>query len=126
MTKSKFQLVSSLLRPADLRKYKDEIEHRDDIQYPFYYALPGYQETETADIKQIIADQKANVLTFLLMVSLVVLYGTWTLSGVSRVLNATLLSTVIHLKTTTADNMRLVKTLVFVSLDHSQVKTTIT
>lgn len=126
MTKSKFQLVSSLLRPADLRKYKDEIEHRDDIQYPFYYVLPGYQETETADIKQIIADQKANVLTFLLMVSLVVLYGTWTLSGVSRVLNATLLSTVIHLKTTTADNMRLVKTLVFVSLDHSQVKTTIT
>ena len=48
MTKSKFQLVGSLLRPADLRKYKDEIEHRDDIQYPFYDALPGYQETETA------------------------------------------------------------------------------
>lgn len=45
MTKSKFQLVGSLLRPADLRKYKDEIEHRDDIQYPFYDALPGYQET---------------------------------------------------------------------------------
>ena len=60
MTKSKFQLVGSLLRPADLRKYKDEIEHRDDIQYPFYDALPGYQETETADIKQIVADQKAN------------------------------------------------------------------
>lgn len=40
MTKSKFQLVGSLLRPADLRKYKDEIEHRDDIQYPFYDALP--------------------------------------------------------------------------------------
>lgn len=51
MTKSKFQLVGSLLRPADLRKYKDEIEHRDDIQYPFYDALPGYQETETASIK---------------------------------------------------------------------------
>ena len=60
MTKSKFQLVGSLLRPADLRKYKDEIEQRDDIQYPFYDALPGYQETETADIKQIVADQKAN------------------------------------------------------------------
>ena len=60
MTKSKFQLVGSLLRPADLRKYKDEIEHRDDIQYPFYDALHGYQETETADIKQIVADQKAN------------------------------------------------------------------
>ena len=60
MTKSKFQLVGSLLRPADLRKYKDEIEHRDDIQYPFYDALPGYQETETAYIKQIVSDQKAN------------------------------------------------------------------
>lgn len=60
MTKSKFQLVGSLLRPADLRKYKDEIEHRDDIQYPFYDAFPGYQETETTDIKQIVADQKAN------------------------------------------------------------------
>ena len=58
MTKSKFQLVGSLLRPADLRKFKDEIEGRDDIQYPFYDALPGYQETETADIKQIVAEQK--------------------------------------------------------------------
>ena len=58
MTKSKFQLVGSLLRPADLRKFKDEIEGRDDIQYPFYDALPGYQETETADIKQIVAKQK--------------------------------------------------------------------
>lgn len=58
MTTSKFQLVGSLLRPADLRQYKDEIEHRDDIQYPFYDALEGYQATETADIKQIIADQK--------------------------------------------------------------------
>ena len=60
MTKSKFQLVGSLLRPADLRKFKDEIEGRDDIQYPFYDALPGYQETETADIKQIVAEQKEN------------------------------------------------------------------
>ena len=58
MTKSKFQLVGSLLRPADLRKFKDKIESRDDIQYPFYDALPGYQETETADIKQIVAEQK--------------------------------------------------------------------
>ena len=58
MTKSKFQLVGSLLRPADLRKFKDEIESRDNIQYPFYDALPGYQETETADIKQIVAEQK--------------------------------------------------------------------
>lgn len=60
MTQSKFQLVGSLLRPADLRKFKDDIEHRDDIKYPFYDALPGYKETEAKQIKQIIADQKAN------------------------------------------------------------------
>mgnify|MGYP002144563865 CR=1 FL=1 len=60
MTKSKFQLVGSLLRPADLRDYKTQIEHRDDITYPFYKDFPGYKETETADIKQVIADQKAN------------------------------------------------------------------
>ncbi|MGT2829508.1 cobalamin-independent methionine synthase II family protein [Streptococcus hillyeri] len=60
MAQSKFQLVSSLLRPANLREFKTEIEHRDDIQYPFYDALPGYQETETAGIKQIIVDQKSN------------------------------------------------------------------
>lgn len=60
MAQSKFQLVGSLLRPANLREFKTEIEHRDDIQYPFYDALPGYQETETAGIKQIIVDQKSN------------------------------------------------------------------
>lgn len=32
MTKSKFQLVGSLLHPENLRQYKTEIEHRDDIQ----------------------------------------------------------------------------------------------
>ncbi len=76
MTKSKFQLVGSILRPADLRKYKDEIEHRDDIQYPFYDALPGYQETETAYIKQMWLTKKLTELTSLPMVSLDVLCGT--------------------------------------------------
>ena len=36
MTQSRFQIVGSLLRPATLLAYKDQIEHRDDIQYPFY------------------------------------------------------------------------------------------
>ena len=36
MAKSRFQLVGSLLRPADLREYKIAIEHRDDITYTFY------------------------------------------------------------------------------------------
>ncbi len=61
----KFQLVGSLLRPSDLLDYKTKIEHRDDIQYPFYDAFPGYKEVETAAIQQIIEDQKAHGLTVL-------------------------------------------------------------
>ena len=45
MAKSRFQLVGSLLRPADLREYKTLIEKRDDIVYPFYDAFDGYQKT---------------------------------------------------------------------------------
>ena len=60
MTQSKFQLVGSLLRPANLLAYKNKIEHRDDIRYPFYDNFPGYHETETAEIKKVIADEKAN------------------------------------------------------------------
>ncbi|WP_347103014.1 cobalamin-independent methionine synthase II family protein [Streptococcus anginosus] len=60
MTQSKFQLVGSLLRPANLLAYKNKIEHRDDIHYPFYDNFPGYLETETAAIKKVIADEKAN------------------------------------------------------------------
>lgn len=52
MTQSKFQLVGSLLRPANLLAYKNKIEHRDDIHYPFYDNFPGYLETETAAIKK--------------------------------------------------------------------------
>lgn len=60
MTQSKFQLVGSLLRPANLLAYKNKIEHHDDIRYPFYDNFPGYHETETAEIKKVIADEKAN------------------------------------------------------------------
>lgn len=60
MTQSKFQLVGSLLRPANLLAYKNKIEQRDDIHYPFYDSFPGYLETETAEIKKVIADEKAN------------------------------------------------------------------
>ncbi|MFV8210862.1 cobalamin-independent methionine synthase II family protein [Streptococcus pluranimalium] len=60
MTQSRFQLVGSLLRPSDLRQYKDEIEHRDDISYPFYDDLAGYQELEAEKIKAIVKDQVEN------------------------------------------------------------------
>jgi len=63
MATDKFQLVGSLLRPQDLLDYKNKIEHRDDIHYPFYDAFPGYQETESKAIENIIAAQKAHGLT---------------------------------------------------------------
>ena len=55
MATDKFQLVGSLLRPQDLLDYKNQIEHREDIRYPFYDAFPGYQETEAKAIADIIA-----------------------------------------------------------------------
>ncbi|EHJ56963.1 hypothetical protein HMPREF9318_00193 [Streptococcus urinalis FB127-CNA-2] len=58
MTHSRFQLVGSLLRPADLLNYKTKIEQRDDIQYPFYDYFDGYHETETKNIKKVIQDEK--------------------------------------------------------------------
>ncbi|MFC4772564.1 cobalamin-independent methionine synthase II family protein [Enterococcus hermanniensis] len=66
MAKSKFQLVGSLLRPQNLLDYKDQIQERDDITYPFYKDFEGYQEVETKAITQIIQDQldhKIDVLT---------------------------------------------------------------
>ncbi|MDC7953016.1 cobalamin-independent methionine synthase II family protein [Liquorilactobacillus mali] len=57
MTVDKFQLVGSLLRTPELLEYKNEIEHRDDIKYPFYNDLPGYKETESKAISKIIQSQ---------------------------------------------------------------------
>lgn len=57
MAKERFQLVGSLLRPTNLLDYKNKIEVRDDIQYPFYNDFIGYQETETAEIAKIIEKQ---------------------------------------------------------------------
>lgn len=60
MTHSRFQLVGSLLRPADLLDIKRQIEEREDIQYPFYDAFPDYQDLEKQTIAAIVAEQKAN------------------------------------------------------------------
>ena len=53
----KFQIVGSLLRPADLLKYKRQIEHNDKITYPFYADLEGYEECEYEATKDIISKQ---------------------------------------------------------------------
>lgn len=50
----KFQIVGSLLRPSDLLKYKTQIEHRDDIKYPFYQAFEGYEQCEADSIKAVV------------------------------------------------------------------------
>lgn len=65
MTETRFQIVGSLLRPTDLLDYKTQIEKRDDISYPFYNDLPGYQTVESADVKTIIAEEKAHGLDVL-------------------------------------------------------------
>lgn len=56
----RFLTVGSLLRPAELLKYKNDIEHRDDITYPFYEDLPGYLEVEEEAVKDIVAKQVAH------------------------------------------------------------------
>ncbi|MCQ9386597.1 cobalamin-independent methionine synthase II family protein [Brevibacterium moorei] len=53
----RFQIVGSLLRPQDLLDYKTQIEHRDDIAYPFYDDLPGYREVEVADTHDVVAKE---------------------------------------------------------------------
>ena len=93
MATSKFQLVGSLLRPADLRDYKTQIEHRDDIKYPFYDAFEGYHETETADIKDVIAEQKEKGIDILtdgeFSKSMWHLDFVWGLKGIERYISET-------------------------------------
>ncbi|OCS82607.1 cobalamin-independent methionine synthase II family protein [Caryophanon tenue] len=50
----KFQIVGSLLRPKELLVYKNQIEQRDDITYPFYNDFEGYEQTEFASIQNIV------------------------------------------------------------------------
>ena len=59
MSTNRFQLVGALLRPKNLLDYKDQIQGRDDITYPFYEDFEGYQEIETKEAKDIIAKQIA-------------------------------------------------------------------
>lgn len=59
----RFQTVGSLLRPAALLKYKNQIEKRDDITYPFYKEFEGYEQCETESTKDVIANQIEHGLT---------------------------------------------------------------
>ena len=56
-TTSRFLTVGSLLRPEDLLAYKTQIEHRDDIRYPFYQDFAGYKETEDQAVAAVVEQQ---------------------------------------------------------------------
>lgn len=84
----KFQTVGSLLRPAALLKYKGQIEHRDDIVYPFYKDFEGYEQCEAEATKAVVAKQIEHGLTVITdgeySKSMWHLDFVWGLGGISR------------------------------------------
>lgn len=84
----RFQIVGSLLRPAELLKFKSEIEHRDDIAYPFYNDLEGYEQCEIKSTKDVVAKQIEQNITVITdgehSKSMWHLDFVWGLSGVKR------------------------------------------
>ena len=61
----RFQIVGSLLRPADLLAYKRKIENRDDIRYPFYDAFAGYEACEARATQAVVKQEIAHGITVL-------------------------------------------------------------
>jgi len=53
----KFDIVGSLLRPAQLLTYKRKIEKREDITYPFYQDFEGYETVEHQAISDVVKKQ---------------------------------------------------------------------
>jgi methionine synthase II (cobalamin-independent) len=84
----KFQTVGSLLRPEKLLVFKREIEHRDDIAYSFYDALPGYEECEAEATKEVVKKEIQHGIEIITdgeySKSLWHLDFVWGLSGISR------------------------------------------
>ncbi|MCE3198760.1 cobalamin-independent methionine synthase II family protein [Paenibacillus sonchi] len=62
---NRFQIVGSLLRPAELLEYKQQIEHRDDIRYPFYQDFQGYEQCEAEAIQAVVEQESENGLSIL-------------------------------------------------------------
>ncbi len=85
---TRFQTVGSLLRPESLLSFKREIEHRDDITYPFYQDLPVYEQAEAAATADVVAAQIAHHLSVVTdgeySKSLWHLDFVWGLSGIHR------------------------------------------
>lgn len=55
-----FELVGSLLRPAELLKYKEEIQNRSDVTYPFYDDVAGFKEEESIATVEVVEAEKAH------------------------------------------------------------------
>lgn len=83
-----FQIVGSLLRPSNLLEYKHQIEHQDNITYPFYNDFQGYEECEAKATKDIIEKQIQHGLTIIsdgeFSKSLWHLDFVWGLTGANR------------------------------------------
>ncbi|ANS75944.1 5-methyltetrahydropteroyltriglutamate--homocysteine methyltransferase [Paenibacillus yonginensis] len=62
---NRFQIVGSLLRPSNLLEYKHQIEHRDDIRYPFYQDFQGYEQCESEAIQAVVDQEIKNGLSVL-------------------------------------------------------------
>lgn len=62
---NRFQIVGSLLRPSNLLEYKHQIEHRDDISYPFYQDFKGYEQCEAEAIQAVVDKEINNGLSIL-------------------------------------------------------------
>lgn len=86
----KFQIVGSLLRPKKLLDYKNQIEKREDITYPFYEDFEGYQACETQAIKDVIQKEIAHDISVItdgeFSKSLWHLDFVWGLKGVRRLI----------------------------------------
>ncbi|WP_195866657.1 5-methyltetrahydropteroyltriglutamate--homocysteine methyltransferase [Aerococcus sanguinicola] len=86
-----FLLVGSLLRDPELLKYRQEIETRDDITYPFYEDFEGYKEVEDKAVAKAVQAQIDHGLTEVSDGeqgrSLWHLDFAWGLSGVQRYIN---------------------------------------
>jgi len=84
----KFQLVGSLLRPEKLLKFKEQIEQRDDIAYPFYSNFDGYEACEIESTKEVVEKQNQHGLTIITdgeySKSMWHLDFVWGLKGISR------------------------------------------
>jgi methionine synthase II (cobalamin-independent) len=84
----RFQTVGSLLRPEALLKYKNQIEHRDDIQYPFYADFEGYEECEFEATKGVVEKELQHGFTVITdgeySKSMWHLDFVWGLKGISR------------------------------------------